>query len=932
MIPQILDKFENELGLLTDCIEGIAIEERNGMCEIETTYPIFSENYKELKRGNFIVADVNDTLKNQKFRIYKLSKALNGKVKVYAKHIFFDLARDVIEKVELSNASCEYALNELFRNSQFSNKFKGESDIINSKNFSMKAENLVKSIGGVQGSILDTFGTGAEILRDNRVVKVLNKRGHDNGVSIEYAKNMTGLNIDFDDSDLITRIKAVAKYTDKNNNEVIVFSNPKFVDSPLINEYETPFIKEIDFSSSFENGSIPTPDKLKALAEKYFRDNKCDQVKTNIKVEFIPLSKCVGYENIQDNISLCDTVTIKDYRYNLDTKAKVIKTYFNFLSGRYEKIELGDAKTSLGDLVGGGSNAGDSIENETSKVPPINDGSFPDTLPKIPTLNSRLYGFDSIELSWTFEAKAYYSYELYASKVKDFTPSTFDLLFEGQGSTFLHSAKPCETWYYKVRAVNSHGNATDFSNQIEVETVKIEDLSNYVSEMAIGDALIGELNLGRGWFGQLTGNYIDARRLTVTDGNGKRTFSVDDFGRVAIDAYSFTIKSKSLLATVSDDISNGQSIKNASMELKSDGFHTISGGIKTSISNGVVTVRDSKGYKVAEVNRNLQLFNSTDGNSSDFCGGLRTSIIKAENTHGIELVMDDGEDYMCFSTTQGDGGISDSSTTWLKCNRTGNVHLYKNLDFHEFGLLRTHINQDKVDTCFVGNLALRSNQVNTNYSSSNLHLNYWRGYNATSFPARTYVGQGNNDGSRGILYCKSIDTKEATIQEQNTRIGTKATYGVTALDDFIEDMYFAKVKDDRTCIIALDHNFIAQANTEMEYHVQVSGYEGSNFKIERFNTHILLTGGIVNEEVSVVVKARTRNQEYIRYRNIIEDTELNSWGMENVLRGQLEEKEGNENSLYNLLKETVEKNSYTKYRKNMSYANEIKNNLNIEGK
>lgn len=541
MIPGILDKFENEIGLLTDCIEGIAIEERNGMCEVEITYPIFSPNWNELKRGNIIVADVNDTLKNQKFRIYKASKPLSGRIKVYARHIFFDLARDIIEEFQLTNASCEYALNELFRRSQFSQEFKGYSDIINAQDYKMSTINLIKAIGGTQGSILDTYGTGAEILRDNRNIHILNRRGHDNEVTIEYAKNMTGLNIEFDDSNLITRIKAIAKYTDDNNNEIIVKSNPEYVDSPLINSYETPFISEIDFSQEFENDEAPTAIKLRELAEKYFRDNKCDQVKTNIKVEFIPLSKCVGYEDIQDKISLCDTVTIKDYRYNLDTQAKVIKTHYNFLNDRYEKMELGDPKVTLGNLVGGGNSGPGITGEETSKVPGINDSSFPDTLPSIPTLSSRLYGFDTIELSWTFEAKTYYTYELYASKVKDFEPNVFDLLFKGNASTFLHSAKPSETWYYKVRATNTHGKATAFSNQIAVETVKIENLENYVANAAIGDALIGELNLGRGWFGQLRGNYIDAKQLTVTDGNGKRTLDIDSFGRVSLLPSNFKI-------------------------------------------------------------------------------------------------------------------------------------------------------------------------------------------------------------------------------------------------------------------------------------------------------------------------------------------------------------------------------------------------------
>lgn len=545
MIPKIYDSGYNYIGVLPDCIKGIAIEERNGMCEIEITYPIFSPNWEAFKRGNIVVADVNDTLKAQMFRIYKISKPISGKINIYARHIFFDLSRDLIEGLELNNASCEYALNELFRNSQFSKDFRGHSDIVNAQNYKMTTVNLIKAIGGHEGSILDTYGTGAEILRDNKNVYVLNKRGRDNGVTIEYAKNMTGLNIEFDDSNLITRIKAIAKYTDESSNEIIVESNPRYVDSPKINDYETPFITEIDFSSEFENGVIPTPTKLKELAERYFRDNKCDEVKLNIKVEFIPLSRCVGYEDIQDKISLCDIVTIKDYRYKLDTQAKVIKTYYDFLSEKYDKMELGEPKTSLGDLTGKG---------EDGKIgppgPPGQDGrpgdlsDFPNTLPQTPTLTTKLYGFANIELSWTFENKIYYTYELYASKVKDFTPNVFDLIFQGQASTFLHQVKPNETWYYRVRAINTHGNATGLSKQITVSTVKINDLSNYVDNAAIGEALIGTLSLDRGWVGQLKGNWIDAKQLSVTDGNGKRTLDIDSYGNVNLDVASLKIKSK----------------------------------------------------------------------------------------------------------------------------------------------------------------------------------------------------------------------------------------------------------------------------------------------------------------------------------------------------------------------------------------------------
>ena len=264
-------------------------------------------------------------------------------------------------------------------------------------------------------------------------------------------------------------------------------------------------------------------------------------------------------------------MTIKDYRYNYETKAKVIKTTYNFLTDRYESMEVGEPRSSLGDIISGGS-------EESKPGPPGpqgppgadgNIGDFPDSLPSTPVLSSTLYGFANIELSWTFENQIYYSYELYASKTKDFTPNTFDLIFQGQASTFLFQAKPNETWYFRCCAVNSHGKRTSFSEQISVTTTKVSDLSNYVESAAIGDALIGTLSLDRGWVGELRGNYIDAKQLSVTDGNGKRTLWIDSFGNVNLDVTSLKISAKDV-ATTESVTSTIKPISDELKQLKTD--------------------------------------------------------------------------------------------------------------------------------------------------------------------------------------------------------------------------------------------------------------------------------------------------------------------------------------------------------------------------
>lgn len=550
MIPTLYDKTgNNKIGDLNDCIECLVEEERNGIFELTMVYPANSSILESIVYDNIIVADANDYLKSQKFRVYNTRKLMANRIEICARHISFDLVHDWVDVISIENQSCEYALNIIFKNSQFSKHFKGHSDIINAQNFKVNKVTCLEAIGGTSGSIIDTYGTGAEILRDNTDIHVLNRRGLDNDVTIEYRKNLTGLEVDEDTTDLVTRIMPYAIYTNSNNEEVEVRGD--FINSPLINNYAHPYVKYIDYSEEFEDGEVPTKTKLNDLATKEYTINKIDIPKCNYKIEFIPLSKCAGYEGLEDHINLCDVVTVKDSRYNIDTQAKVIKVVFDVLRGRYDSMELGEPRTTLGDIIGG---TGDGPTQGPPGPPgpqgPAGaDGSigdFPESLPAVPQITAKVYGFANIEISWTFENKVYYSYELYASKTKGFTPNSFNLIFSGQASTFLYQVNPNETWYFKACALNTHGQRTEFSEEVKASTVKISDLSNYVASAAIGDALIGELNLGRGWYGELRGNYIDARQLSVTDGSGKRTLDIDSFGNVSLDVASLKIKSSSV--------------------------------------------------------------------------------------------------------------------------------------------------------------------------------------------------------------------------------------------------------------------------------------------------------------------------------------------------------------------------------------------------
>ena len=555
MIPKLYQKDGTTLiGTLTNCIACLVEEERNGIFEVTLQYPNNETISASLVYDNIIICDSNDTLKNQKFRIYDTRRMMNNTIEVYARHISFDLAYDHIDSIDITNQSCEYALNTIFRNTQFSAKYVGHSDIINAQNYKISNCNALEAIAGKKGSIIDTYGTGAEIFRDNIDIYVLNKRGNDNGVSIEYAKNLTGFELQENTDDLITRILPYATYTPEGGTQTRV-DGPS-CDSQYITNYSHPFIAEIDFSEKFEDGVVPTASKLQTLAEQYFNNNKCDLPKQNWKIEFIPLSKCVGYEGIEDAISLCDTVTIVDTRYNINTKAKVIKTKYDVLRERYDSMELGEPRTTLGDIVNSSQQQGEQGPPgpQGPKGEDGNIGDFPDSLPSKPVLTATLLGFASIQLDWTYENKPYYWYEVYASKTKNFTPNTFDIIHKGQTSSFLYQAKPGETWYFRVCGINSYDHRGTMSDQIEVVTTLVDNLENYFTTAAIGQAVVGSLTADYMTAGIIKGNWIDAKNLSVTDGNGKRTLDIDSYGNVNLDVTEFNVRNKSFEYYLYDDV------------------------------------------------------------------------------------------------------------------------------------------------------------------------------------------------------------------------------------------------------------------------------------------------------------------------------------------------------------------------------------------
>lgn len=344
-----------EIGDLTDCIECLVTEEQNGTYELELTYKVGSFLCNYLVEDNIIKAKANEEHEPQLFRIYYVSEEINGTIQVRAEHISYDLRGNFLESIFLSNTTCQEAGTEAFNKLEEPHNFTFYSDIEHTGNYNISRANGLECIAGKRGSLLDTFGNGAKLIRDNYNISLVDSRGKNNNVLISYKKNMTGYKRELDLTDLVTKIypfaivqKEIGTEDNPQTIEELIVLPERFLTSSNYDKYANGKILAVDYS---DQEGIDTIEKLRNVSSKFFTQTDKDEPSINYQVEFVDLSKTTEYKELGldklEKVCLDDTVIIRDSRFNRDVEARVIKTVYNSLTERYESLELGKFKDSL---------------------------------------------------------------------------------------------------------------------------------------------------------------------------------------------------------------------------------------------------------------------------------------------------------------------------------------------------------------------------------------------------------------------------------------------------------------------------------------------------------------------------------------------------------------------------------------------------------
>lgn len=334
------------LGILTDFYSDPLITEvLNGEYNLEFEYLIGGKLSELIVEQNIIKA------KGQLFRIKNIEKD-TVKIKVLAKHVFFDLENNFLLDVAPTNKTSQEALLWILNNAEMQTNFSVTGNCTDLASARYVRKNIIEAIYSADNSLLTRFGGELEI--NNFNITVHKKRGSNLGLEIRQGKNLSAISFKLDFSTVATRIMPQGK------DELLL--EEKYVDSPIINNYIVPIYKKIEFPNA------ETRDELIEGVNKLYA-NGIDKPTISISIDFIELSKTDEYKNYSylETAHLGDTCKAIIPSLNLNYSTRIVKTVYNCNLERTINIELGIPTPNY---ITNQNNTLNNLKNQVSKINP----------------------------------------------------------------------------------------------------------------------------------------------------------------------------------------------------------------------------------------------------------------------------------------------------------------------------------------------------------------------------------------------------------------------------------------------------------------------------------------------------------------------------------------------------------------------------------
>ena len=313
------------------------------------------EYVNDISAGRLIVVDIPQG--EQAFRIGDYQKT-KSKIKLKAKHVFYDSENYLIADSYVVDGNCNYALDHLNSATEPQSPFTTISDIGTINSYRCVRKSLYEAIQ----TVIERWG--GHLVRDNFSIGVRASIGVDNGVVVRYRKNLKDITCEEDWNNVVTKLLPVGRDG--------LLLPEVYVEATT--QYDIPFTKTVSFNQSNvleedyqdENGDLDQEAYQQALIE-----DLRQQATTYVDNNCVPQVNYTLKANLEKITDVGDTVQVLDERLGVSLLTNVIAFEYDCILEKYTEVQFGNFKPKLSGLMGSITSQTESIvaeQTETVKV------------------------------------------------------------------------------------------------------------------------------------------------------------------------------------------------------------------------------------------------------------------------------------------------------------------------------------------------------------------------------------------------------------------------------------------------------------------------------------------------------------------------------------------------------------------------------------
>ena len=320
---------------------AVVHKEDNGDYYLELQCGLEYADY--VKAENIIVAPTPQGA--QAFRI-KTVETTRSKISVKAWHKFYDSENYLIADSYVVNKNCNDALDHLNNATDNASPFTTLSDVETVNSFRCVRKSLFEAIN----TVLERWG--GHLVRDNNSIQIRDSIGSDNGVTIQYRKNLKEISVSYDWSNVCTKLLPVGK--------------DGFTISYIYSEiqYDIPYTRTVSFEQdinredyeSDEQYEAALTEDLTAQAERYLNTSQYPAVTYTLSA------------NLDKITDVGDIVRVYDERLGVDIQTSVLSFEYDCILEKYTQVSFGTAPHTLSGLLSGVTNEINTSITENNQI------------------------------------------------------------------------------------------------------------------------------------------------------------------------------------------------------------------------------------------------------------------------------------------------------------------------------------------------------------------------------------------------------------------------------------------------------------------------------------------------------------------------------------------------------------------------------------